>query len=63
MALLQGYGYHIWYRRPELLTCHILILCYLWYLRTHSWVTDPLGAASRDRYLAITVKGPARSLA
>src|SRR5260221_7775957 len=40
-------------------TCHTLILPYLQYLRAHSWVMDPLGAVSRDGYLAITVRCPA----
>ena len=62
MAPLWDYGCHIWYRRPELSTCHTLILPYLWYLRAHSWVMDPLGAVSRDGYLAITVRGPAHCL-
>src|SRR5258707_6640379 len=50
MAPLWDYGCHIQYRRPELSTCHTLILVYPWYLRAHSWVMDPLGAVSRDGY-------------
>ena len=62
MAPLWDYGCHIQYRRPELSMCHTLILHYPWYLRAHSWVMDPLSAVSRDRYLAITVRGPAHCL-